>query len=84
MLADLSDKAKRARVVKLATRIVEDESQDEAVRSMTLAALWNAKLPEARVLAEKYRSSPPGLLQLQAKEILEAKEAAAGAEAAAR
>jgi hypothetical protein len=72
MLAETNDEAKRARIVKIATRIVEDESQDDVVRTMTLAALWNAKVPAARVLAEKLQSSPRSLVQQQAKEILQA------------
>lgn len=84
MLTETTDKPKRARIVKLATRIVENESQDEVVRAMTLQALGRAKEPAARTLAKKYESSPKMLLALNAKGILEPDTADASSDASPR
>lgn len=72
MLDATTEAATRARAVKSATRIVEDESQEDVVRGMTLQALADAKEPVARRLAETYGRSehPDSLLAVYARGIL--------------
>ncbi len=81
MLRETTDKSKRGRLVKLATRIVEDEKQDAVVRTMALQALAEAKEPAAQTLAKTHQSSSELLLGMTAKEILEAAGADASADA---